>query len=135
KVFADYEKELPEKAAEWLIKADAGTTWKMIKPKDLKTTAFLMTLKKQKDGSILSEGGNGESEYTITAETDLTGITGALLELLPDDSLPKFGPGRAKDGTFTLNEFQLRVAPKSNPESDVSVKFTDAKADFSQKEH
>jgi len=56
-----------------------------------------------------------------------------MLEVLPDDRLPKFGPGRNDDGNFVLSELELSWAPGTNS-PDTAVKFADAKADFSQKD-
>ena len=49
---------------------------------------------------------------TIAADTDLTGITAVLLEVLPDPSLPKNGPGRwGQSGNFILDELSFAVTP------------------------
>src|SRR5579862_1044127 len=88
-----------------------GTAWIPLEIKDAKATGGVM-LTKQKDNSILASGPSNVSDYTITAVTKLAGITGVMLEALPDDSLPRFGPGRAKDGNFVLNEIQLKWGDK-----------------------
>ena len=54
---------------------------------------------------------------TISAETDLTGITGLRLEVLTDNRLPNNGPGRATDGNFVLNEIELTAAPKAESQT------------------
>ncbi len=69
---------------------------------------------------------------TISAETDLTGITGLRLEVLTDSRLPNNGPGRATDGNFVLNELELTAAPKADPKQAKPVKLANALADFSQ---
>ncbi|MFM8360849.1 MAG: DUF1549 domain-containing protein, partial [Verrucomicrobiota bacterium] len=47
------------------------------------------------DGSLLATGVNPIYDtITVEADTDLTGITAVRLEVLPDPSLPKNGPGR-----------------------------------------
>ncbi|MSU63319.1 MAG: DUF1553 domain-containing protein [Pedosphaera sp.] len=65
------------------------------------------------DGSVLGTGINPIYDtITVDAETDLTGITAVLLEVLPDPSLPKNGPGRwGQTGNFILDEFALSIAP------------------------
>ena len=45
-------------------------------------------LTKEPDGSILVTGRNTNAVVTIVAETELTGITGLRLEVLPDSRLP-----------------------------------------------
>ena len=69
---------------------------------------------------------------TISAETELTGITGLRLEVLTDSRLPNNGPGRATDGNFVLNELELTAAPKADPKQAKPVKLANALADFSQ---
>jgi hypothetical protein len=66
------------------------------------------------DGSILAGGPSPEeATYTIVAPTDLAGITGLRLEVLPDPRLPGGGPGRHPDsGDFHLSEIHLAVAPR-----------------------
>ena len=71
---------------------------------------------------------------TISAETELTGITGLRLEVLTDSRLPNKGPGRATDGNFVLNELELTAAPKADPKQAKPVKLANALADFSQDE-
>ena len=90
---------------------------------------------RQPDGSILASGKNAATAiYTIVAETDLTGITGVRLEVLPDDGLPSKGPGRAADGNFVLTEFEVTAAPKADPKQAKPVKLQNALADFSQED-
>jgi hypothetical protein len=108
------------------------TTWTLLRPTDIKASDKVK-LTKQKDGAILASGPNGQSDYRLTAQTALTNITGVMLEVLPDDSLPKLGPGRAGDGNFVLSEIELKwSAGTNNPET--AAKFDDARSDFSQKD-
>jgi len=56
-----------------------------------------------------------------------------MLETLPDEKLPRFGPGRHEDGNFVVSEIELKWAAGMNtPNTD--SKFVDANADFSQKD-
>jgi hypothetical protein len=57
-----------------------------------------------------------------------------MLEVLPDDKLPRFGPGRADDGNFVLSEIELRWGADTNAPNTM-VKFVDARADFSQQDY
>ena len=90
------------------------------------------TLTKEPDGSIVVSGPNKNGVVTISAETELTGITGLRLEVLTDSRLPNKGPGRATDGNFVLNELELTAAPKADPKQAKPVKLANAVADFSQ---
>jgi WD40 repeat protein/mono/diheme cytochrome c family protein len=133
----DYEKLLPAQAAYWESKnnlADIKTAWIALDAKDYKATDKKTKLTKLKDKSILVVGANGQTDFRIVAETGLTNITGIMLEVLPDERLPKFGPGRAADGNFVLSEFDLKWAEGTNA-PDTVAKFVDAKADFSQKDY
>jgi hypothetical protein len=60
-------------------------------------------------------------------------ITGVMLEVLPDDGFPRFGPGRHEDGNFVLSELELKYTADTN--SPALVKFVDARADFSQADY
>ena len=105
--------------------------WLVLKPNMLTTTNGSI-LTKQPDGSIVASGPNRNGVVTVTAETDLIGITGVRLEVLADASLPQNGPGRASDGNFVLNEIELIAAPKADPKQGKSVKLANALADFNQ---
>ncbi len=89
------------------------------------------------DASLLATGVNPiyDTIY-VDAETDLTGITAVLLEVLPDPSLPKNGPGRwGQTGNFILDEFAVSALPKSGrapAPASTNVAFTRATADWEQ---
>ncbi|MSU64962.1 MAG: DUF1549 domain-containing protein [Opitutus sp.] len=109
-----------------------GTAWV---PLELKkpTVNNLNQLTKLADGSYLASGPPSNFlNYEVTAETKLTGITGVMIEVLPDESLPAFGPGRAA-GNFVLTKFSLRWNNAVDPRTPAEAPFTDARADFSQK--
>ena len=77
----------------------------------------------QADHSVLFSGTRPEKDvYTLRANTDLRGITAVRLEVLPDESLPAHGPGRAGNGNFHLSEFSISANDKpvalQNPTSD-----------------
>ena len=105
--------------------------WLVVQPNTLSTTNGSI-LTKQPDGSILASGPNRNGVVTMTAETELVGISGIRLEVLTDDSLPQKGPGRANDGNFVLNEIELIAAPKADPKKAKPVKLANALTDFSQ---
>jgi WD40 repeat protein len=129
-----YEATLPAKLAEFEKKQKpAGTVdWVRLNPRTLTAAARGTTLRKLDDLSVLAGGRSGNGAYTVVATTDLRGITAVRLEVLPDERLPRGGPGRASDGNFVLNQFELTVAPKSDPMKARKVFFARAKADFSQ---
>ena len=105
--------------------------WQVVEPKAMSASSSA-TLSKEPDGSIVVSGPNKDGVVTISAETDLTGITGVRLEVLTDKRLPNNGPGRATDGNFVLNELELTAGPKADPKQAKPVKLANALADFSQ---
>ena len=87
------------------------------------------------DGSLLATGVNPIYDtITVEADTDLTGITAVLLEVLPDPSLPKNGPGRwGQTGNFILDEFAFAAAPARGPvPAETNVFFKSAASDWEQ---
>jgi len=92
------------------------------------------TLSKLEDKSILVSGVNPENDtYTIVAHTDLKGITGVRLQVLPHSALPNNGPGRGSKGGFALTQFAAHVAPKKTPQATQPVRFKLAIAEGSDK--
>ena len=129
----DYEKLLPAQAAFWETKVNPGdtkTTWALLDPTKISATGK-NKLARQSDGSITSSEGKSPSDFNIVAHSSLTNITGVMLEVLPDEKLPKFGPGRAGDGNLVLSEIELKWGAETNT-PDTVAKFVDARADFSQ---
>ena len=129
----EYEKLLPAQAAFWETKNNPGetkTTWVPLQIQEVSATGE-SKLARENDGSLFASGGKGSSDYLILARSQLTNITGVMIEALPDDRLPKFGPGRNDDGNFVLSELELSWATGTNA-PDTNAKFGDAKADFSQ---
>ena len=106
------------------------TGWQLLDPSDVRATNTA-TLTKQPDGSIKAGPQRPQTtDYTVTADTKIAGITGFLLEVLPSADEPGFGPGRAT-GNFVLSEFAVKAGElKGNPVNE--VEFADAIADFSQ---
>jgi WD40 repeat protein/mono/diheme cytochrome c family protein len=123
----------PKKTAIWEKEKSALilNRWMVVEAKTTATTNG-STLTKQPDGSILVSGPNRNGTLTITAETQLTGITGLRLEVLTDSGLPQKGPGRAADGNFVLNEIELSSAPNADLKHAKPVKLVTPVADFSQ---
>jgi hypothetical protein len=132
----DYEKLLPAQAALWETKnnpADTKTTWVLVEPQKLSATAKVK-LTKREDGSISASAAKVPSDYTILADSPLTNVTGVMIETLPDEKLPRFGPGRHEDGNFVLSEFELQWATGTNSPVN-AVKLVDARADYSQPDY
>lgn len=89
-------------------------------------------LQQLEDGSILSTGPLPEKETTsITFTTALPQITAIRLDVLPHESLPGGGPGRAVNGNLHLNEVELQVFRNGNAAGE-RVTLQRATSDFDQ---
>jgi hypothetical protein len=125
---------LPAKIAEWeksLGPSRVATTWVPLEVTSAKPTNKTL-LKKLDDGSYLASGpALNNTDYNLVAESKLEKITGLMLEVLPDDSLPAFGPGRA-GGNFVLSELTMKWGDKAGKRNQKDVEFKDARADFTQ---
>jgi hypothetical protein len=86
----------------------------------------------QDDLSLLAQGPNGKTAYTIVAYSDLPQITGLRLEALAHDSLPGKGPGRSDSGNFVVSEVRVTAAPLSSPGSVEEVKLSAPQSTFNQ---
>ena len=127
-----YEAEQLPAALEKWINVDANLIYEW---RPLATTSlsgrYKSTFKNLEDGSVLVEGENIRSEiYTITSIVD--SLSGVRLEVLPDESLPKKGPGRAENGNFVLTNVQILARQAGTENEFVPVKISRAIADFSQ---
>ncbi|HTH49693.1 MAG TPA: DUF1549 domain-containing protein, partial [Candidatus Limnocylindria bacterium] len=112
---ATAEAKLPAQEAKWeQTVAKKGEVWRVLKLRDVSSSGG-SSYTNLPDGSVLGTGVNPIYDtITIAADTDLTGITAVLLEVLPDPSLPKNGPGRwGGSGNFILDEFAFSAAPLS----------------------
>ena len=87
------------------------TNWKALTPVKAESQRGA-TLTVQNDGAVLASGENPHTDtYTLVFEKVPSGITAIRMEVLPHDSLPHKGPGRAGNGNFVLSE--LRVGTSS----------------------
>ncbi len=127
----DAENNLGAVVAAWEKQQSTAIKWVPLQPKDLKG-GNSVNLIAAPDGTVTVTGARRNGEYVITAETDLTGITGVRLEVISDPSLPNKGPGRAPDGNFVLTELDLSAAPKADPKAIKPVKLQTPLASFTQ---
>ncbi len=119
--------------AKWETTAlNTAVVWQTLEPKSV-TSKHRATLKRQEDGSWLASGKNEVSDvYTIDATVDAKQITAIRLEVLPDTSLVKSGPGRADNGNFVLTGFRVATRFGASGSEAEHVELVGAKADFSQ---
>jgi hypothetical protein len=70
------------------------------------------TLRGLSDGSVLASGKSPSNDtYLLTFQDVPDRVTAFRLEVLPDESLPRKGPGRAGNGNFVLSEFVVHYRP------------------------
>ncbi len=100
-----------QQAWEKQLSANEGR-WSVLKPLQVESVGGA-TLTTQADSSVLASGKNPQADtYKITAKTELMKLAGVRLEVLPDASLPKSGPGRDPDGNFFLSDFEMQIDGK-----------------------
>ena len=88
-----------------------------------------VTLTPQADGSVLASGENpAQTTYTVTVEIPVGGITGLRLEALPDESLPRGGPGRDAYGHFRITGLRLE-SPSATGDTATSIRIRSVKVD------
>ena len=123
---------LPKAQAAWESQQSGAVVWTPLNPTKLVSSVKSLTLAKQDDLSIVASGKPGlNAIYTITADTELYGITAVRIEALPDPKLPGGGPGLG-GGNFVLTEFEVKAAPRSEPVKALAVPLRRPLADFSQ---
>jgi len=109
------EAALPAEQAAWEQRlAGTGNVWSVLQLTNAVSTGGA-TYTNLPDQSILATGVSPIYDtITVEANTPLTRITAVRLEVLPDPSLPKGGPGRwDQTGNFILDEFALAISPRS----------------------
>ena len=85
------------------------------------------------DGTVLVSGKNGKDTYRLTATVPAgPPVTAIRIEVLPDETLPLRGPGRAANGNFVLSEFSVEVLPTAAQKKETPVVFNTVTADHSQ---
>ena len=83
----------------------------------------------REDSAILVSDINAATDtYELTFSHLPPNVTAFRLEVLPDDSLPNKGPGRAGNGNFVLTEFIVKVLPPTAESKVVADKVTNEKA-------
>ena len=89
--------------------------WTTLKPSSVKSVNGA-TLTAQEDASILASDKSPKTDTYEVTFSDVPEFTAIRIEVLPHDSLPKKGPGRAGNGNFVLSEFEAYWI--STPEKD-----------------
>ena len=115
--------ELAGERAKWEESLGVAAQWQPLDFSEMKS-AGNATLTKRDDGSILVSGERPATDtYTLSARTDLAGITAFRLEAIPDDSLPGKGSGRSDNGNFVLSRFAVTAQDAEKVSQPISGRF------------
>lgn len=110
--------ELAAAQVEW---EKTQVVWTSVKP-DSMVSEGGATFTLKEDSSVLVGGiSPAKDTYIITLNEVPSGVTAFRLEVLPDDSLPKKGPGRAKNGNFVLSEISMRLKSATGEERPIEL--------------
>src|SRR5262245_24586564 len=109
--------ELTAAQEQWETPLRIEPKWTVLEPADLKAESGA-TFRKIDDGSILAEGAAAANDvYTISARTQLKGLTAFRIEAIPDPSLPQGGAGRSPDGNFVLSRIGVTLENADKPDA------------------
>jgi hypothetical protein len=115
--------ELAAEQAKWEESLLVKANWQPLTPVEL-SSAGGATQKTQDDGSIIVSGENANQDtFTISAKTDLAGITALRLETLPDSSLPHGSAARSPAGDFRLTRFSATAQDANSPDAAATGRF------------
>ena len=119
----------PELAAAQLAWEQTQQPWTPLTPDSMQALSGTQ-LKTRADGAVLATGPNPATEtYTLQFSKLPAGVTALRIEVLPDDSLPQKGPGRAGNGNFVLSELTAKVRTAAGEQS---VPLQNATATYEQ---
>ncbi|MFM2094425.1 MAG: hypothetical protein RIS70_1549, partial [Planctomycetota bacterium] len=106
-------------------------SWSIVAPSSV--VAQSGTTLETKDNQVfLAKGANPPQEtYTLTFEKIPDNVTAIRLEVLPDDSLPAKGPGRAGNGNFVLTEIVAKII-RDGDAAERKVSLQNATATYEQ---
>jgi len=97
--------------------------WRVLQPAKVEAKNGT-ELKIQKDHSVLAAGKTPDKDtYTLTLKNVPEGARAFRIEVLPDKSLPKKGPGRAGNGNFVITEVILKADGKAIPLQNATASF------------
>lgn len=134
RVEAEYRAPQPafeQELLDWARRAAAPVAWIPLSPDAVTSSvsnAPSFTI--QSDGAVLVSGGKpNRDSYLVRATANLPRLTAVQLEVLPDSSLPKGGPGRADNGSFVVNDLRLELLPSTEKTKPVQFVRVEAPGD------
>ncbi len=124
--------ELRRESEQWEAAAERRrVSWTILRPQvQVSTEGATLTL--LEDGSVLAGGTRPERDtYVFTFDGPLPELRVLRLEVMPHESLPQRGPGRADNGNLHLNGIQVQVFEPGQVQGR-EVALIDPRADFNQ---
>lgn len=112
-----------------LTPAALAQDWTVLELKDGSADQGSARFETLADGIVRVNGSGDIARYRLEFRTRQSDIRGLKIEALPDDALPKKGPGRSANGNFVLSEVRVRTAVGRNSRA---VEVVGASASFSQ---
>jgi hypothetical protein len=110
--------------------ATQAAVWTPLEVERVESTHGATTFTQLNDGSWLATGEAADKDtYTVRVKTTLPRVTALRLEVLPDERLPKRGPGRQENGNLHLSEIRVSAAGAEKP---TPLALQNASADFNQ---
>ncbi|HVU87006.1 MAG TPA: PSD1 and planctomycete cytochrome C domain-containing protein [Pirellulales bacterium] len=121
------QEHLQRKFNEWVTAESASIGhWTMLRP--VTAQSDVPTLSILPDGSVLSSGDQTKRDvFRVSLANDLPRVTALRIEVMPDDSLPRRGPGRiayeGPFGDFFLSEVTIQAAGSAAKIRDANQSF------------
>ena len=121
-----------QKYATWLAETQKSLVrWES--PQIVSATSNLPLLTVEDNGVVIASGDMSKSDlYELKLKSDLKEIVAVRLEALPDDRLPKHGPGRiyyeGPFGDFFLSDIELSIGDE--PKAETTRRFARATQTF-----
>ena len=79
----------------------------------------------QKDNVVLASGPNPDTAvYTLSGRIEAPSLSGLRLEVQPDKSLPKNGPGRASNGNFVVTGLKVEISSNESFDKATEVEWS-----------
>ncbi len=130
----DQVQQLPRLVTEWaktqtsLKTGEVDSLWKQALVRSVESEGGA-TLELQNDRSYLATGKNPANDiYRVTLDVSGKAITGLLLEVFPDQSLPNQSLGRGFNGNFVMTDLEISLS--ATPQKPLTIERTEA--DYSQ---
>jgi WD40 repeat protein len=130
KELTDFQGGITKRASQFLAK-NGKVKWTHLTA-DTVTSNNKIKLEKLEGSVIKATGGEKNSTYTLTFNTDATNITGLRIEALANPKLKGGGPGLPPNGNFVVTEFEVHAGPKGKLAEAKKVPLQNAKSDYIQ---